>query len=108
MKNVLKTIWVVGLLAALVACPVTPSLSSIQINPTAASVALNASQTFTATALDQNNAPLTGVTFTWNANPSGIVTLESTSATTASFHGVTTGTAKITVSASGIPATRSR
>ena len=101
MTYVLKTIWVVGLLTALVACPVTPSLSSIQINPTAASVALNASQTFTATALDQNNTPLTGVTFTWNANPSGIVTLESTSATTASFHGVTTGTAKITVSAGG-------
>ncbi|HVZ48800.1 MAG TPA: DNA/RNA non-specific endonuclease [Gemmatimonadaceae bacterium] len=59
----------------------TPVVASVTVAPASASVAVGATQQFTATALDATNAPISGVTFTWT----------STAAATVSGTGLATG-----------------
>jgi len=76
-----------------------PILSSVSVAPTSASVAEGASETFTATGLDQDGNPLTTQpTFTWTLSGGGTIT--SAGVFTANHH--TGGPFKVKATASGI------
>ena len=77
---------------------VVPVVASISVSPASPSIAVDATQQFTATATDSNGNTLTGVTFTWASSATGVATISSSGLAT----GVTAGTTQITASADGI------
>jgi len=82
----------------------TPVLTSISVTPPSSSIAVGATQQFTATALDQNNVPLiTQPVFTWSSDSSTIASVSSTGIANA----LSVGTALITASDGGLNGTSS-
>ena len=85
----------------------TPILTAIEVSPATANLAAGATQQFTATAKDQLDNEMTGVTFTWSSSNETVGTVNSTGFFTALAGGTTTvtaaaegvtGTAQVTVS----------
>jgi hypothetical protein len=72
----------------------TPTLAAITVSPAAASVAVGASQAFTAAAKDSTGAAMTGVTFTWASSNTSVATITSAGVATAVAAGTTQITAK--------------
>ncbi|HEX7723154.1 MAG TPA: Calx-beta domain-containing protein [Pyrinomonadaceae bacterium] len=56
---------------------VIPKVSRIDVAPATATINRGSTQGFTASAFDQNNQPLSGVTFTWNSSNPNIATVDS-------------------------------
>jgi len=56
---------------------VIPKISRIDVAPTTATINRGSTQGFTASAFDQDNQPLSGVTFTWNSSNTNIATIDS-------------------------------
>jgi len=56
---------------------VIPKISRIDVAPTTATINRGSTQGFVASAFDQNNQPLSGVTFTWNSSNTNIATVDS-------------------------------
>jgi hypothetical protein len=93
---------------------VNQTLSKINVAPPVASVSVNATQTFSASGLDQfNQAMLVAPTFTWTVgggsiNSSGLFTAGGTAGgpfTVTAASGGQTGTASVTVTGNGNPPT---
>ncbi|MDD4254154.1 MAG: PQQ-binding-like beta-propeller repeat protein [Methanofollis sp.] len=87
---------------------VPPVLTSINVTPATADVGIGTSMQFTATALDQNNRPMTGLTFAWSSSDETVGMVNETGYFTALAAGTTTitaandtfeGTATVTVTA---------
>lgn len=72
-----------------------PIVASVVVTPANPSIASNATQTFTATAFDATNTPITGVSFTWTSSTTATATI--TAGGVAS--GVQAGTTTITATA---------
>jgi trimeric autotransporter adhesin len=77
---------------------VTQPIASITITPRTAAIAVNATQQFTAAAVDANGNAVTGVTFSWACSFSGTATIDSNGLA----KGVAPGTVTIIASASGV------
>ena len=75
-----------------------PAVSSITITPASPSIAMNATEQFTATAINSSGGTLTGITFAWSSSADGVATINSSGLATA----VGTGTAQMTASANGV------
>ncbi|MBP7144540.1 MAG: DUF3344 domain-containing protein [Methanoculleus sp.] len=83
-----------------------PVLTTIEVTPATANLAVDATQQFAAVAKDQNDDEMTGVTFDWSSSNETVGTVnatgffaalaEGTTTVTASAEGVT-GTAQVTV-----------
>src|SRR5207248_3359 len=56
---------------------VIPKVSRIDVAPATATINRGSTQEFAASAFDQNNQPLSGVTFTWNSSNTNIATIDS-------------------------------
>jgi plastocyanin len=119
----------VGLLVALTACggggddddgvgPGTPVFTTLDIQPTSVSVAPNGTQSLAASARDQNNAAMSGLTVTYQTSdatratvtPAGVVTGVAVGTATITATGVVSGVTKtktvnVTVSLPGQTAT---
>lgn len=100
---------IVGWILLLVACgggsSSSPSssggggtIASIAVAPTSASIAVGATQQFTATAKDSAGNTISGVSFTWASSNTGTATISSSGLAT----GIATGSTNITASASGV------
>lgn len=92
---------ILALVVALVGCgggSSGPTIASITISPSSASIAVGATQTFTATALDASGHTVSGVTFTWASSNTAAATINSSGVAS----GVSGGSTTITASASGI------
>jgi hypothetical protein len=77
---------------------VTQPIASITISPRTATIALNATQPFTAAAVDASGNAIPGLTFTWACSFSGTATIDGNGLVT----GVAPGTVTIVASASGV------
>jgi uncharacterized protein YjdB len=77
----------------------TPTVAVITVTPAPASIAMNATQQFTATAKDSSGSTISGVTFAWTSSAPTVATINSS---TGVASGVSAGTTQITASASGI------
>lgn len=75
-----------------------PTVASITVSPASASIAVGATEQFTATAKDANGNALSGVTFTWASSSSSVATINSSGLAT----GVAAGNTNVTASASGV------
>src|SRR5258708_1738568 len=73
-------------------------VATITVSPSAPSVAVNATQQFTATAKDASGNTVTGVTFTWASSATNVATIDSSGLAA----GVAGGTTQITAAASGV------
>lgn len=80
---------------------VTQPIASITISPRSATIAVNATQLFTAAAVDASGNAITGLTFAWACSFSGTATIDSNGQAT----GVAPGTVTIVASASGMIST---
>ncbi len=87
---------------------IPPVLTSINVTPAVADLKVNENQQFTAAALDQNDRPMTDVTFEWSSSNETVGTVNETGYFTAHAAGTTTvtatngtveGTADVTVTA---------
>ncbi len=76
-----------------------PVLTSITVSPPAAALSIGGAQSFNATALDQNGAPMSGITITWESNNTPVGNVAPATATTDSFGNAIT---KFTASAAGV------
>ncbi|MGC2636540.1 MAG: Ig-like domain-containing protein [Acidobacteriaceae bacterium] len=76
----------------------TSTVATISVSPSSPSIAVGATEQFTATAKDSSGKPITAVTFTWASSATGVATVTSGGLAT----GVAAGTAQITASASGV------
>jgi hypothetical protein len=76
----------------------TPTVASIAVSPSSPSIAVGATQQFTATAMDSSGKPISGVTFTWTSSATSVATVNTNGLAT----GVKAGTTQITASASGV------
>ncbi|HZS70652.1 MAG TPA: Ig-like domain-containing protein [Candidatus Acidoferrum sp.] len=74
------------------------TISTITVSPASPSIAVGATQQFTATAKDSSGNTISGVTFTWNSSSTSVATINSSGLAT----GVAQGTTQITASASGV------
>ncbi|MGN6593688.1 MAG: Ig-like domain-containing protein, partial [Terriglobales bacterium] len=72
----------------------TPTLASITVSPAAPSIAVGATQAFTAAAKDSTGAAMTGLTFTWTSSNTAVATITSAGVATAVAAGTTQITAK--------------
>ncbi|MDK2890182.1 MAG: hypothetical protein PWR21_814 [Methanoculleus sp.] len=81
--------------------PVEPELTSITVTPPTATLAIDESKQFAATALDQNGLEMTGVEFNWTCSNATVGTIDDTGLFTA----LAAGTTEITATADGIPRT---
>ena len=70
-------------------------VASVTVAPSTATVTSGGTQTFTATAFDAANQPITGVTFTWSSSATSVATVSGTGVAT----GVAAGDATITATA---------
>lgn len=73
-------------------------VATISVSPSSPSIAVGATQQFSATAKDKNGNAITGVTFTWSSGTTSVATISSSGLATA----VSAGTSQITASASGV------
>jgi hypothetical protein len=89
-------------------------VTSINITPTTATLAIGATQLFTATALDASLNPVTSVAFVWTSSNTAVATINSatglataiaagTTDIAATSGGVTSNVAVLTVTCAGIP-----
>lgn len=62
-------------------------LTSVSVTPTPATVSPGGTQQFVATALDQNDVPISGATIVWGVEPASLGTITSTGLFTASMTG---------------------
>jgi hypothetical protein len=76
----------------------TPTVASITISPSTASVVESQIQQLTATAKDSGGNTMSNVTFTWSSDNAGVATVDSTGKATA----VAMGTAHISASSQGV------
>src|SRR5579875_1340555 len=76
----------------------TPTVASIAISPASPSIAVGATQQFTATAKDSSGNTISGVTFAWSSSATGVATINSSGLAT----GVSAGTTQITASSGGV------
>lgn len=76
----------------------TPAIAAITVSPSTGSLAVGATQQFTATAKDANGNTINGVTFTWASSNTGVATINGSGMAT----GVAAGSSNITASAGGI------
>lgn len=74
-----------------------PSISAINVSPSPAYVVVHGTQQMTATVLDANGKPLTGLTVTWQSNNPTVASISSTGLVT----GLATGAAVISASIGG-------
>ena len=74
---------------------VTPRIARIDVSPSNTTINRGQSQQFSATAFDQNNQPLSGVSFSWSSSNTSVATID----TNGLASGVGIGTATITASA---------
>ena len=88
-----------------------PVLTTIEVSPATANVAVGGTQQFTATAKDQNGNAITGVTLAWTSSNETVGTIDGTglftalaagSATVTASAESVTGTATVTVAASPV------
>jgi len=79
-----------------------PVLTTIEVSPETANVAVNATQQFNATAKDQVGDEMTGVAFTWSI---GNETVGTVNTTTGLFTALAAGTTTVTASAEGVSGT---
>jgi hypothetical protein len=77
---------------------VTQPIASITVSPRTATIAVNATQPFTAVAVDANGNVIPGLTFSWACSFSGTATIDGNGLVT----GVAPGTVTIVASASGV------
>ena len=87
-----------GVTSAAATLTVAQPIASITISPRTATIAVNATQPYTAAALDASGNAIPGVTFAWACSFSGIATIDSNGVAT----GVAPGTVTIVASASGV------
>jgi hypothetical protein len=76
-----------------------PVLTTIELNPAAASLPVGASQTFTAVAKDQNGIDMSGVSFTWSTSNPSIMSVSNGVVTA-----LAVGLAMVNVSSDGVNA----
>jgi PGF-pre-PGF domain-containing protein len=69
---------------------IPPVLTSINVTPAVADLKVNEKQQFTAAALDQNDRPMTGLTFEWSSSNETVGTVNETGYFTAHAAGTTT------------------
>ena len=69
--------------------PPAAVVASVVVSPASPSVAVGATQQFTATALDASNQPIAGVTFTWNSATPATATINATGLASAVAVGTT-------------------
>ncbi len=74
------------------------TVASIAVTPASPSIAMNATQQFTATAKDSSGNTISGVAFTWASSATTMATINSSGLAT----GVGVGTTQITAAASGV------
>ncbi len=77
------------------ATPPQPTVDHVTIAPSSATIAEGATQSFTASAFDASNQPITGVTFVWSSNAPSVATVNASGVAT----GVSPGDATITATA---------
>jgi hypothetical protein len=87
-----------GVTSAPATLTVAQPIASITISPRTATIAVNATQQFTAAAVDANGNAVNGVTFNWACSFSGIATIDSNGLAT----GIAPGPVTIFASASGV------
>jgi uncharacterized protein YjdB len=75
-----------------------PVLTSIEVTPTSANIAVGGTQQFTATAFDQNHNVMPGVTFTWASSDTNVATIDQNGLAT----GVSQGTTFVTASSGSV------
>jgi len=75
-----------------------PTVATIAVSPSTASIAAGGTQQFSATAKDSSGNTISGVTFTWASSATSVATVNSSGLAT----GVSAGTSQITASASGV------
>jgi len=73
-------------------------VASVTVSPSAPSIAVNATQQFTATAKDGKGNVISGLTFTWASGTKGVATIGSSGLAT----GVAAGTTKITATSGSV------
>lgn len=83
--------------------PPTPVFTSLTVTPSAATVAVGGTQSLTASALDQNNQPITGVTVTYQSSDATVATVSGNGVVT----GVKVGLATITATGTKDATTKS-
>ncbi len=66
------------------------ALRTITVSPPTATLAINGTQIFNTTALDQNGAPMSGINIVWASNNTAVGNVSSLTATTDVFGGATT------------------
>ena len=81
--------------------PPPPAVASIAVAPASPSVAVGATQQFTATAKDASGNVMSGVSFTWASSATSIATVSASGLATA----VAAGTTQITASSGGVTST---
>jgi hypothetical protein len=87
-----------GVTSAPATLTVAQPIASITISPRTATIAVNATQLFTAAAVDASGNAIPGVIFTWACSFSGTATIDSNGVAT----GVSPGTVTIFATASGV------
>jgi hypothetical protein len=70
--------------------PTSPVLTTIAVSPPTATLAINGTQIFNATAKDQNGAPMSGITIVWASNNPAVGDVSPLTVTTDVFGGATT------------------
>jgi DNA/RNA endonuclease G (NUC1) len=63
--------------------PPPPEVQSVTVTPTAASITKGATQAFVATAYDEAQQPIAGVTFTWSSSNPAVATIDGSGIATA-------------------------
>jgi hypothetical protein len=87
-----------GVTSAAATLTVTQPIATITISPRTATIAVNATQPFTAAAVDASGNAIPGLTFSWACSFSGTATIDGNGLVT----GVAPGTVTIVASASGV------
>jgi hypothetical protein len=77
----------------------TPTVTAIAITSAQSSIAVSGTESFSATAKDQNGNVMSGVTFAWASSASNVATIGASSGVAM---GLLPGTAQITAAASGV------
>jgi trimeric autotransporter adhesin len=92
-----------GTAAINVTAVTSPTVHTVTVSPTSASVAAGATTTLQATARDASNNIISGASFTWQSSAPGIATVSNAGVVT----GVASGSAVVTVASGGQSATAS-